>query len=153
MIRRPPRSTLFPYTTLFRSDLAARVRGQVRSFGFSERADVRALQVERRGLAFSFVRVGVRGRARPLSVTLGVAGAHNIANALAAIATGLALGIGESAVPAGLARFRPTAMRSEGRRGRGGTWLNDCYNANPSSMRAALRWLAEFKRSEERRVG
>src|SRR5258708_29854051 len=25
MIRRPPRSTLFPYTTLFRSDLGARV--------------------------------------------------------------------------------------------------------------------------------
>jgi len=117
----------------------------VRSFGFSERADVRALQVERRGLAFSFVRVGVRGRARPLSVTLGVAGAHNIANALAAIATGLALGVGESAIRAGLARFRPTAMRSEVRRWRGVTWLNDCYNANPSSMRAALRWLAELK--------
>src|SRR2546425_308675 len=129
----------------FFKDLAARVRGQVRSFGFSERADVRALQVERRGLAFSFVRVGVRGRARPLSVTLGVAGAHNIANALAAIATGLALGIGESAIRAGLARFRPTAMRSEVRRWRGVTWLNDCYNANPSSMRAALRWLAELK--------
>src|SRR5258705_1303138 len=27
MIRRPPRSTLFPYTTLFRSSLAARVGG------------------------------------------------------------------------------------------------------------------------------
>src|SRR3712207_6943116 len=26
MIRRPPRSTLFPYTTLFRSDVAARDR-------------------------------------------------------------------------------------------------------------------------------
>src|SRR3712207_7056729 len=26
MIRRPPRSTLFPYTTLFRSDLAARAQ-------------------------------------------------------------------------------------------------------------------------------
>src|SRR2546430_12426662 len=26
MIRRPPRSTLFPYTTLFRSDLDARLR-------------------------------------------------------------------------------------------------------------------------------
>src|SRR3989442_1458506 len=129
----------------FFKDLAARVRGQVRSFGFSERADVRALQVERRGLAFSFVRVGVRGRARPLSVTLGVAGAHNIANALAAIATGLALGVGESAIRAGLARFRPTAMRSEVRRWRGVTWLNDCYNANPSPMRAALRWLADLK--------
>jgi len=129
----------------FFKDLAARVRGQVRSFGFSERADVRALQVERRGLAFSLIRVGVRGRARPFSVTLGVAGAHNIANALAAVATGLALGVGESAIRAGLARFRPTAMRSQVRRWRGVTWLNDCYNANPSSMRAALRWLAEFK--------
>src|SRR5256885_11564387 len=32
MIRRPPRSTLFPYTTLFRSP-AARVVGLVKSFG------------------------------------------------------------------------------------------------------------------------
>src|SRR3712207_7378239 len=32
MIRRPPRSTLFPYTTLFRSDVCARrhARGQLR---------------------------------------------------------------------------------------------------------------------------
>src|SRR2546427_2128795 len=28
MIRRPPRSTLFPYTTLFRSGVAAFLRGQ-----------------------------------------------------------------------------------------------------------------------------
>src|SRR2546430_8736499 len=28
MIRRPPRSTLFPYTTLFRSHLLARLRNQ-----------------------------------------------------------------------------------------------------------------------------
>src|SRR5207245_2356254 len=41
--------------------------------------------------------------------------------------------------------FRPTARRCQVRRWRGVTWLNDCYNANPSSMRAALRWLAEFK--------
>src|SRR2546422_5184666 len=27
MIRRPPRSTLFPYTTLFRSDLVGQARG------------------------------------------------------------------------------------------------------------------------------
>src|SRR3712207_6921785 len=29
MIRRPPRSTLFPYTTLFRSDLGGREAGQL----------------------------------------------------------------------------------------------------------------------------
>src|SRR5256885_3399098 len=31
MIRRPPRSTLFPYTTLFRSPAAAPVRGRRRA--------------------------------------------------------------------------------------------------------------------------
>src|SRR2546430_1104635 len=29
MIRRPPRSTLFPYTTLFRSDIARRHKGAI----------------------------------------------------------------------------------------------------------------------------
>src|SRR3712207_6997849 len=38
MIRRPPRSTLFPYTTLFRSTGAIAVRG-----GMTEEAALRAL--------------------------------------------------------------------------------------------------------------
>src|SRR5260370_32170174 len=33
MIRRPPRSTLFPYTTLFRSKLADRAKAGVREAG------------------------------------------------------------------------------------------------------------------------
>src|SRR5260370_28991218 len=32
MIRRPPRSTLFPYTTLFRSDLVLRAIGSIPNF-------------------------------------------------------------------------------------------------------------------------
>src|SRR2546430_11549114 len=32
MIRRPPRSTLFPYTTLFRSPVRQRPRGRVETF-------------------------------------------------------------------------------------------------------------------------
>src|SRR5260370_22672462 len=32
MIRRPPRSTLFPYTTLFRSDVIEPIRSQVDAF-------------------------------------------------------------------------------------------------------------------------
>src|SRR2546423_4097828 len=35
MIRRPPRSTLFPYTTLFRSHAHARGRGQARRAGWA----------------------------------------------------------------------------------------------------------------------
>src|SRR5437868_10641293 len=33
MIRRPPKSTLFPYTTLFRSSSAAEIRPHCASFG------------------------------------------------------------------------------------------------------------------------
>src|SRR3712207_6952570 len=36
MIRRPPRSTLFPYTTLFRSRRGAGGRGRTRSRGFGD---------------------------------------------------------------------------------------------------------------------
>src|SRR3712207_8048371 len=39
MIRRPPRSTLFPYTTLFRSEAAAMAYGKVFSFGPTFRAE------------------------------------------------------------------------------------------------------------------
>lgn len=129
----------------FYDEFCARVRGRVLSFGFSRRADVRALHVETKGPAFTMLRVGVRDRARPFSVSLAAAGAHNVANALAAVAAGLAVGVGEGAIRAGLARHRPAGMRSEVRRWRGVTVLNDCYNANPASMRAALRWLTEAR--------
>lgn len=129
----------------FYDELCARVRGRVCSFGFSRWADVQALHIETRGPSSTILRVGVRDRARPFSVSLAVAGAHNIANALAAVAAGLAVGVGEGAIRAGLARYRPTGMRSKVCRWRGVTVLNDCYNANPASMRAALRWLTEVK--------
>src|SRR2546422_5826119 len=38
MIRRPPRSTLFPYTTLFRSDFRTRDRATRHLQAFAERA-------------------------------------------------------------------------------------------------------------------
>src|SRR5256885_8941415 len=44
MIRRPPRSTLFPYTTLFRSDAV----GQVGDLGAVERQDAARGPVEAR---------------------------------------------------------------------------------------------------------
>src|SRR3989441_3821014 len=44
MIRRPPRSTLFPYTTLFRSQLVSRLKGHVNDCRdrAAQRADGRA---------------------------------------------------------------------------------------------------------------
>src|SRR6266487_7201882 len=57
MIRRPPRSTLFPYTTLFRSDPAPTAAPTVRSHRVPQRGHL--LRASGAGAAVS----GVRGRA------------------------------------------------------------------------------------------
>src|SRR5256885_4558736 len=44
MIRRPPRSTLFPYTTLFRSPVVRHGDGRQRRRGERGRAELRRLQ-------------------------------------------------------------------------------------------------------------
>jgi len=76
-------------------------------------------------------------------VHLGVRGAHNVTNALAAAATGLWLGIDLEAVAAGLAESPASPWRMELARLSGGpTVLNDAYNAGPASMTAAIRSLA-----------
>jgi UDP-N-acetylmuramoyl-tripeptide--D-alanyl-D-alanine ligase len=69
--------------------------------------------------------------------------AHNLTNALAAIAAGVALGadleeMADGAASIGFSRFRGERMEL----GDGIVLVNDCYNANPVSMRAALDHLA-----------
>src|SRR2546422_6104065 len=61
MIRRPPRSTLFPYTTLFRSQLVARTRARL-----AEAVAVRlAVPFDRRVEALAHVlQVALEGRRR-----------------------------------------------------------------------------------------
>jgi len=77
-----------------------------------------------------------------LPVRLGIAGRHNVQNACAAAAAAHAAGLASGAVRAGLERTAPPSMRMEIRRLAGDvTVLNDCYNANPASMAAALDTL------------
>jgi UDP-N-acetylmuramoyl-tripeptide--D-alanyl-D-alanine ligase len=71
--------------------------------------------------------------------------AHNLTNALAAIAAGVALGAGldemaDRAASIGFSRFRGERIEL----GDGIVLVNDCYNANPVSMRAALDHLASL---------
>jgi UDP-N-acetylmuramoyl-tripeptide--D-alanyl-D-alanine ligase len=125
--------------------LSSWANGPVLSFGFSRAANVRALKIRSKGPSASVVSVRLPRRRYGFNVRLQVAGRHNIANALAAVATGTALGVGVKRIQAGLARYKPGAMRSEVQRRRGVMILNDCYNANPASVRVALDWLAEIK--------
>jgi UDP-N-acetylmuramoyl-tripeptide--D-alanyl-D-alanine ligase len=129
----------------FYRQLSSWANGPVLSFGFSRAANVRALRIRLKGPSSSVVSVRLARRRHGFNIRLHVAGRHNIANALAAVATGTALGVGVNRIQAGLARYRPGAMRSEVRHRRGVMILNDCYNANPASVRAALDWLAEIK--------
>jgi UDP-N-acetylmuramoyl-tripeptide--D-alanyl-D-alanine ligase len=84
-------------------------------------------------------------------VTLMVRGRHQVENALAAAAAGLAEGIGEAAVVRGLERGSLSRWRMElATAPSGALVLNDAYNANPTSVAAALESLAAV--SARRRI-
>ena len=79
---------------------------------------------------------------------LHIAGRHNVKNALAATACALAAGVPVSSIAAGLSDFVPVKGRSRAVavtiQERALTLVDDTYNANPDSMRAAIEVLAEL---------
>ncbi|MER3424518.1 MAG: UDP-N-acetylmuramoyl-tripeptide--D-alanyl-D-alanine ligase, partial [Nitrospiraceae bacterium] len=123
--------------------LASRARCQVLSFGFSERAEVRASDVtsNKKGTHF---RLMLPGRTKPMPVVLSAYGHHNVSNALAAAAVGHLCHFNGTKIALGLSRFRPAMMRSQVEKIGGVRLINDCYNANPASMRAAIDVLADL---------
>ncbi len=72
---------------------------------------------------------------------LQVPGLHAATNALAAFTVAASFGVPANKLQAGLASFRSGGKRMEVLEHNGFTIINDCYNANPDSMRAALRTL------------
>jgi UDP-N-acetylmuramoyl-tripeptide--D-alanyl-D-alanine ligase len=81
--------------------------------------------------------------AGPIDTSLAVGGAHNVHNALAAAACCLGLGLAPEAIGAGLAAFRAVPGRGTRLAGAHGTVvIDDSYNANPDSVRAAIDLLA-----------
>ena len=124
--------------------LASRASCRVVSFGLSQSAQVRASDVlpdPRRGIVF---RLHLPGGARDSKIVLPAHGTHNLSNALAAAAVGHVLGQSGATIAKGLARFKPAEMRSQVQDWKGIKIINDCYNANPASMKAAIGLLAEL---------
>ena len=91
-------------------------------------------------------RVHLRGYKHSHNLALNVHGHHNVANAMAAVAVGRILGLSMKHIASGLEKFRPAAMRSQIKSVHGLTIIEDCYNANPASMKAAITLLKELGR-------
>ena len=82
---------------------------------------------------------------RRYAARIGLAGRHNVANALAAIAVGVSLEVPLESVLVGLAQVSPVAGRMQPDRATAGALIiNDSYNANPSSFGAALDVLLQL---------
>ncbi len=71
-------------------------------------------------------------------------GMHSVMDALSAYALGTRLGLDPARCAAALADYVPSGMRQRFRECGGVTVIEDCYNANPDSMRASLRTLADL---------
>ena len=128
--------------------MARDTRARVVTYGLGEAAHVRAIgdvAEDEQGLSFTLERGGERQ-----AITLALAGRHNVTNALAAAAAGLALDITLAEVARALAGVRPVAGRCVWRRAGDVTILDDTYNASPVSVRAALDTVAA--RRQGRRV-
>ncbi len=75
---------------------------------------------------------------------IGLLGRHQIVNAALAIAVGAQLGLAPDAVQNGLLACRPAKMRLQLWASQGVQVLDDTYNANADSMRAALETLRDL---------
>jgi UDP-N-acetylmuramoyl-tripeptide--D-alanyl-D-alanine ligase len=121
--------------------LAARFRGKKITYGKTGAVRARDWRMrDANGIAFTLE----AGRRR-CRVRLNYLGQHNISNALGAAALALGAGVTLSAIRRGLEKAKPFSMRMQIESWRGIGIINDAYNANPASMRAALTAIAEVQ--------
>lgn len=109
---------------------------------------IRAKDVEE-GLEETRFTICWEGREYPARIPC--IGRHNVLNALAAFGVGTAFGIPPEQCAGAVERYQTTGMRQHIVRQGGYTVVEDCYNANPDSMKAALTTLREYRDGNIRR--
>ncbi len=125
-------------------DILPRISKPITTYGFSEGAQIRAVNVRHEGGRMRFTAL-CRHNTLPLDldITLNLAGLHNVLNSLAAIAVALEVGVEAEAIVAGLAEFEGVGRRMQ-RYGEiplasGGAFtLIDDYGHHPVEMKATL---------------
>ncbi|MGB9475402.1 MAG: UDP-N-acetylmuramoyl-tripeptide--D-alanyl-D-alanine ligase [Candidatus Udaeobacter sp.] len=130
----------------FSERIAARTRGRVILAGTTA-GTIRASEINQSGSATDFTILEGAHRCR---AQLPVPGLHMVQNALLAVAAGRVFGLSLEECAAGLVAAPLTKARLQVKEIRGVQFLDDSYNANPDSMKAALRTLVELDADGQR---
>ena len=130
----------------FTKGIATRARGKVILAG-TIAGTIRASEINQRGSATDFTILEGAHRCR---AQLPVPGLHMVQNALLAVAAGRVFGLSLEECAAGLVAAPLTKARLQVKEIRGVQFLDDSYNANPDSMKAALRTLVELDAEGQR---
>ena len=115
------------------------------TYSHKDRSDITLIHIEHQGLDGSDIEIDLAGRLIRTHVPL--PGMHNVINALGAAACAVGLNIDPEIIAEGVRIAKFPGMRSEIIVSDHMTIINDCYNANPASMKAALSMLTSSPHS------
>jgi UDP-N-acetylmuramoyl-tripeptide--D-alanyl-D-alanine ligase len=119
------------------------------TFGLDEKADVSAAYE----ISGAYTQITLKTPESVVTFNLGVSGKHNVSNALAASAVAVALGISNQHIAQGLSQFSGVKGRLHFHTGyQQAIVIDDTYNANPDSMKAAIDVLMEQKNIEQKKL-
>ena len=122
-------------------DIVPSITKSIVTYGAAADAQLRATDIVHAGGRMRFVALSTD--APPLTVELNLAGEHNVLNALAAIAVGRQVGVGDAAIARALAEFKGVGRRFQrfgdvDLEGGGRFTLVDDYGHHPAEMAATL---------------
>ena len=113
------------------------------TFGLTDGCDYYAANIESEGFHTKFVCVTGEKQRR---FTIPALGVHSVANALAAIAVGDALGLDDEQLQQGLSTYKNAPMRQQIYQPDGYTLIDDSYNASPEATKVSLDVLKSISK-------
>jgi UDP-N-acetylmuramoyl-tripeptide--D-alanyl-D-alanine ligase len=122
--------------------LASTTEAEVIFYGLTKKAAISAEHIDETENSISF-NLTLAGES--IAIKLNTPGRFMVSNALAAAAVGHQIGLSIETIKAGLEAFKPVSGRMNVKRLTGDIHLiDDTYNANPDSMKAAISTLSKI---------
>ncbi|MBE5948052.1 MAG: UDP-N-acetylmuramoyl-tripeptide--D-alanyl-D-alanine ligase [Lachnospiraceae bacterium] len=126
----------------FQRDYRSKLNHKSYLYGTAEDCDFRATDIKQQadGMSFNFHAEG-----KVYEAYIPIMGMHNVVNATAALGAACVLGVDVNEAIKSIADFKGVKMRQQILEKNGFTVIDDSYNANPDSMKAGLKVLADYE--------